>query len=87
MRKSEVRLTNALARTLPAPERDNRVTYDGGEDSIRGFGLRVTSTGTKSFVLNYTVGGARAPLHDRLVSGVVGCIGPRGSEAAAPANR
>ena len=57
MRKSEVRLTNALARTLPAPERDNRVTYDGGEDSIRGFGLRVTSTGTKSFVLNYTVGG------------------------------
>ncbi|WGH77483.1 tyrosine-type recombinase/integrase [Jannaschia ovalis] len=36
------------------PERGNQVTYD---DALRGFGLRVTAKGVRSFVLNYRVKG------------------------------
>jgi hypothetical protein len=51
------RLSDAMVRALQAPERGNRIAYERGKDVIRGFGLRVTANGAKSFVLNYTVSG------------------------------
>lgn len=51
---SRVRISDRFAKAAPAPERGNRVTYD---DALRGFGLRVTAKGVRSFVLNYRVKG------------------------------
>src|SRR5271165_6078140 len=48
------RLTDALVRSLPAPETGTKITYD---TETRGFGMRVTAAGSKAFVLNYTVVG------------------------------
>ena len=45
-----VQLTDTIIKRLPAPERGNRVTYD---DAVKGFGCRVTTSGTRAFVLNY----------------------------------
>src|SRR5262245_66677027 len=50
-----VRLTDKLVRALEPPPAtngrgNNRITYD---DSVPGFGVRVTSAGAVSFVLNY----------------------------------
>ena len=45
-----MKLTDKMIKGLPAPERGNRIVYD---DSVRGFGLRVTAAGVKSFVLTY----------------------------------
>jgi integrase len=51
------RLSDRLVRELPAPEKGNRVYYDGpsdrGSDWTPGFGLRVTATGARSFILNF----------------------------------
>jgi Arm DNA-binding domain/Phage integrase central domain len=44
------KLTDRLAKTLPAPRRGNRITYDL---DVKGFGLRVTVGGHRSFILNY----------------------------------
>lgn len=44
------RLTDKLVKALPCPARGNKITYDS---EIKGFGCRVTSTGVRSFVLNY----------------------------------
>ena len=43
-------LTDSGIRKIAAPDRGNRVTYDA---TVRGFGLRVTANGARSFVLNY----------------------------------
>ena len=43
-------LTDKLVKALARPQRSNKITYD---DTVRGFGLRVTAAGAKSFVLNY----------------------------------
>jgi hypothetical protein len=51
------RLTDATVRDLPTPASGSRITYDGGAGRVRGFGMRVTAAGAKSFVLNYTVAG------------------------------
>jgi integrase len=51
------RLTDALVRSLPAPERGAKKYYDAGPDRMRGFGVRVTASGARSFILNYTVFG------------------------------
>jgi integrase len=48
-------LTNAIVRRLPAPDQGNAITYDA---DVRGFGVRVTAAGAKSFVLNYRVKGS-----------------------------
>ncbi len=48
------RLTDKLARSLPAPAGGNRITYDA---DVRGFGLRVTAKQRKAFILNYRVNG------------------------------
>jgi integrase len=43
-------LTDAALRRLPAPDKGNKIHYD---DDVKGLGVRVTSTGHRSFVLNY----------------------------------
>ena len=47
------RLTDKAVKALEAPASGNRITYD---DEVRGWGLRVTSQGTKAWVVNYRVG-------------------------------
>jgi integrase len=44
------RLTDAAIKRLPAPTKNNRITYD---DEVPGFGIRVTAAGARSFVFNY----------------------------------
>jgi integrase len=44
------RLTQTFAKRVKAPSAGNRIHYDG---EISGFGLRVTASDCKSFVLNY----------------------------------
>jgi integrase len=46
-----------FVRTLTAPASGNRIAYERGNDAVRGFGVRVTAAGAKSFVLNYTIAG------------------------------
>lgn len=47
-------LTQTFAKRVKPPKSGYHIHYDGG---LRGFGLRVTSNGAKSFVLNYWVHG------------------------------
>jgi integrase len=44
------RLTDKVVRGLPAPATGNRITYD---NTIRGFGCRVTAAGARAFIVNY----------------------------------
>jgi integrase len=44
------RLTEKLVRDLPAPAKGNRIYYD---ETLPGFGVRVTAAGHRSFVLNF----------------------------------
>jgi integrase len=44
-------------RKLLPPVTGNRITYDRGYDAVRGFGIRVTAGGARSFILNYIAGG------------------------------
>jgi integrase len=44
------RLTDQAVRRLPAPDAGNKIYYD---DVVRGFGIRVTTAGARSFVLDY----------------------------------
>src|ERR1700716_1639671 len=47
-----------FVRELTPPASGNRVHYDrGGKEPVRGFGVRVTASGAKAFVLNYTIAG------------------------------
>lgn len=48
------KLTDKLVRALAPAHRSNKITYD---DTVRGFGIRVTAAGAKSFVLNYRAKG------------------------------
>jgi integrase len=45
-----MRLTDTITKQLPAPERGNKIAWD---DVVRGFGIRVTAAGARSFVLDY----------------------------------
>ncbi len=56
-------LTDALVKALPTPTVGNKVSYD---DKIKGFGVRVTAAGARSFVLNYRT---RATRERRLTIG------------------
>ena len=47
------RLSNAVVRDLPVPEKGNRVHYDSSKKSVRGFGARITAAGHRAFILNY----------------------------------
>ena len=44
------RITDKLVRELELPAKGNRIVYD---DRVSGFGIRITSGGSRSFVLNY----------------------------------
>lgn len=50
------KLTDSIVKALPVPSAGNRVTYDG---DVKGFGVRVTKGGARSFVLNYRTRGGR----------------------------
>jgi integrase len=45
-----MKLTDNLLRQLPVPRHNKRIYYD---DAVKGFGCRVSSTGTRTFVLTY----------------------------------
>jgi integrase len=53
----DVRLTDALVRALPVPEKDNYIKYERGPNTVRRFGARVTANGDRAFVLGYSVAG------------------------------
>jgi integrase len=44
------KLTDGIVKSLPAPESGEQITYDV---DIKGFGVRVTARGARSFLLNY----------------------------------
>ena len=44
-----LRLTDAIIKTLPAPKSGNVITNDA---TVRGFGIRITAAGARSFVIN-----------------------------------
>jgi integrase len=44
------KLTDAVVKALPAPASGEKITYD---EAVKGFGIRVTAAGARSFVLNY----------------------------------
>ena len=44
------RLTDADVKRLKAPTKGNKITYD---DTVKGFGARVTAAGARSFILGY----------------------------------
>jgi integrase len=46
------KLTDKIVRELALPETGNRIVYDA---DVKGFGLRVTAGGARSFVLNYRI--------------------------------
>jgi len=50
-------LTQTFAKRIKPPESGYNIHWDEGNDSIAGFGLRVTARGIKSFLLNYRVHG------------------------------
>jgi integrase len=56
-REGRGRLTDALVRRLPVPTDRHRITYDRGDGAIRGFGIRITTNGARSFILNYVIRG------------------------------
>jgi integrase len=45
-----MKLTDNLLRQLPVPKRGKRIHYDA---AVKGFGCRVSSTGTRAFILTY----------------------------------
>lgn len=54
MARATEKLTDAIVKGLKAPDTGNRVRYDS---EVKGFGVRITASGAKAFVLNYRVGG------------------------------
>lgn len=46
------KLTETFVKKILPPESGNRILYD---DDIKGFGIRVTAKGARSFVLNYSI--------------------------------
>jgi integrase len=45
-----MKLTDNLLRRLEAPKRGNRIIFD---DAVKGFGIRITANGARSFILTY----------------------------------
>lgn len=51
------KITDTLIKTLPAPDKGQRITYDR---DVKGFGVRVTAAGARSFILNYRTRSGRS---------------------------
>jgi integrase len=49
----DVALSDKLAKAATSEGKAQRILYDGGKRAVRGFGLRVTAAGAKSFILTY----------------------------------
>ncbi|EME67518.1 phage integrase, partial [Paramagnetospirillum caucaseum] len=47
-------LTEKLVKALPSPTKGNRLIYD---EAVKGFAVRITAAGAKSFVVNYYIHG------------------------------
>lgn len=45
-----LKLTDTIIDKLPLPTTGNKISYD---DDVKGFGIRVTAAGARSFILNY----------------------------------
>ena len=54
-----VKLTDRIVRNLKPPTKGNRITYD---TEIKGFGIRATYRGARSFILNYHAAGTERRL-------------------------
>ncbi len=52
-RTDDVALSDKLAKAATSEGKSQRILYDGGKRAVRGFGLRVTAGGAKSFILSY----------------------------------
>lgn len=48
------RISDKLVRGLEPPPQGNRIVYD---DEIKGFGVRITASGARAFVINYRING------------------------------
>lgn len=48
------KITEQLVKSLPPPTSGNQITYD---TDLKGFGIRVTASGAKAFILNYRIHG------------------------------
>jgi hypothetical protein len=65
----KVKLTERNADALPAPVRDGNKS--GGvniyyrDQELAGFALRVGATGTRTWIIEYSLGGTPAQLRDR----------------------
>jgi integrase len=53
MAKIHELLTGSIVRTRPAPAKGNEITFEGGEGSVAGFGIRVTANNVRAFIYNY----------------------------------
>ena len=47
-------ITDRIVKALPTPATGNKITYD---EDLKGFGVRVTANGSRSFVLNFHIAG------------------------------
>ena len=58
-----IRITDKLVNELAHPKVGNRVVYDDRKAGVGGFGIRVTASGAKSWVLNYRNSDGRERRH------------------------
>jgi hypothetical protein len=54
------KLTDKVIRSLEPPVSGNYIVYDDPNEGVGGFGIRITSKGARSFVLNYRFNDPRA---------------------------